>query len=70
MVGAEEMRMNRRPSASLVYRMSLILFVISMVVACSGAFARSFHTGHFVMSLTDNESRPITVTFPHGMVGI
>lgn len=62
--------MNRRPSASLVYRMSLILFVISMVVACSGAFARSFHTGHFVMSLTDNESRPITVTFSHGMVGI
>lgn len=39
-------------------------FVIAwFMVGCSVAlcvFARPFHTGHFVMTLTDNESRPIT----------
>ena len=32
--------------------------IVGLFVSC--VFARSFQTGHFVMTLTDNESRPIT----------
>ena len=34
------------------------VLIVGLSVSC--VFARSFQTGHFVMTLTDNESRPIT----------
>ena len=40
-------------------RMKQILTIVAFLVAAS-ANGRSFQTGHFVMTLTDNESRPIT----------